>query len=141
MFFNILPEDETALRAKLEESPPALKVKILIGAQAAYACIVTPTTSLDVRLGAGHSAWYSLRESALEDCNKAQRLINRAALLEQAADQLEREKLEERLRSTYLEQAGAVSFDVWLRSMDASDPLQDSAQRLLTLKTQSKEPA
>lgn len=63
-----------------------MKVRILIGAHAAYACITTPKTSLDVQLSPGRSAAQSLRESALELREKAARDIARADLMEEAAN-------------------------------------------------------
>lgn len=61
-----------------------MKVSILIGANA-YAVIMTDTRSLDVLLAPGRSAAKSLRESAEEDRAKAERLLARAELLDQAA--------------------------------------------------------
>ncbi len=65
-----------------------MKVKILIGAEAAYACISTPTTSLDVRLAAGKSTQKSLLEAAQEMRDKAARLLAQAALIEEASTRL-----------------------------------------------------
>ena len=58
-------------------------------AQAAYACIKTPSCSLDVRLEPGRSAAQSLREWADEQKAKADRLDRMADLARQAAKQLE----------------------------------------------------
>lgn len=64
-----------------------MKVRIFVGAQAAYACITDGTRSLDVRLSPGKPAGASLRESAKEMREQAARLLERAALIE-AAEQL-----------------------------------------------------
>jgi hypothetical protein len=66
-----------------------MKVRTIIGAQAAYACIETDTTSMDVRLEPGRSAAQSLRETAEEWREKARRLQERANLLSVAAVKLE----------------------------------------------------
>jgi hypothetical protein len=66
-----------------------MRVKTIIGAQAAYACIEHKGTSMDVRLEPGRSAAQSLRETAEEWKAKAQRLQERAALLSVAAVKLE----------------------------------------------------
>jgi hypothetical protein len=63
-------------------------VKIIIGAQSAYACIRTPTVVLDVRLQAGRSARASLEDSASEMRNKAAALLKRAELIQSAAHTL-----------------------------------------------------
>ena len=68
--------------------PPALTVRIMVGAQFAYACIKHARGSMDVRLDHGIGAVASLRRSAGEDRAKAERLLQRAALLEAAASQL-----------------------------------------------------
>lgn len=62
-----------------------LTVKTIVGAEAAYACISTESVSLDVRLAPGKSAFKSLKESAAEMREQAERLIKRAELIEQAA--------------------------------------------------------
>lgn len=61
-----------------------IKVRIVCGAEAAYACITTASKSLDVRLSAGKSARQSLRESAVELRQHAARLLERANLIESA---------------------------------------------------------
>lgn len=66
-----------------------MKVRILVGAQAAYACIETDTTSMDVRLEPGRSAAQALREFADDLKGQSERLQKRAALAVAAADQLE----------------------------------------------------
>jgi hypothetical protein len=43
-----------------------MQVRVICGAQSAYACIKTPTTSLDMMLSPGRSAPQSLRESAAD---------------------------------------------------------------------------
>lgn len=66
-----------------------MKVRVIIGAQAAYACIETDTTSMDVRLEPGRSAAQALREFAEEQKRRADRLDRQAALAVAAAMQLE----------------------------------------------------
>lgn len=66
-----------------------MKVRTIIGAQAAYACIETESVSMDIRLEPGRSAAKSLREWAEEQMNKADRLNRNAELALQAAKQLE----------------------------------------------------
>lgn len=66
-----------------------MKVRTLCLAEAAYACISTPTRSMDVMLKPGRGAPQSLRESAAEIREHAARQIARAELMEQAADHLE----------------------------------------------------
>lgn len=66
-----------------------MKVRVMIGAQAAYACIETDTTSMDVRLEPGRSAPQSLREWAEDLKGQSERLQKRAALAMAAAEQLE----------------------------------------------------
>jgi len=66
-----------------------MRVKILIGAECAYACINTQFVKLDVKLDPGRAAWVSLRESAEELRQQAAKLQQRAMLMEEAAYQLE----------------------------------------------------
>lgn len=66
-----------------------MKVRTIIGAQAAYACITTESISMDIRLEPGRSAAKSLREWADEQKAKADRLDRMADLARQAAKQLE----------------------------------------------------
>lgn len=66
-----------------------MKVRTFVGAQAAYACITTDTTSLDVQLAPGRSAPVALREWAAEQQERAARLTRQAALARQAAAILE----------------------------------------------------
>jgi len=66
-----------------------MKVRTIIGAQAAYACIETESVSMDIRLEPGRSAAQSLREWADEQKAKADRLDRMADLARQAAKQLE----------------------------------------------------
>lgn len=68
-----------------------MKVRTFVGAQAAYACIKTQTTSLDIQLAPGRSAARALREWADEQQEKAARLVRQAALAQQAAEILESE--------------------------------------------------
>jgi len=66
-----------------------MKVRVIIGAQAAYACITTESISLDIRLESGRSAQRSLQEFAQEQTDKALRLIRQAQLANEAAAILE----------------------------------------------------
>lgn len=66
-----------------------MKVRTIIGAQAAYACIATESVSMDIRLEPGRSAAQSLREWAEEQLNKADRLARNAELAIAASKQLE----------------------------------------------------
>jgi transposase-like protein len=61
-------------------------VKVIVGAQYAYACIKTDRTTLDVQLAAGRSAAQAMREFAAEQREKAQRLLRQADLVDAAAD-------------------------------------------------------
>lgn len=70
-----------------------MKVRILVGAKNAYACINTISTSLDVRLEPGRSAAQSLREFAEEQKRRADRLIRQADLAMSAAEQLETQQV------------------------------------------------
>jgi len=65
-----------------------MTVKIMLGAQSAYACIKTSTVNLDVRLKPGRSAKISLNESASEMREKAASILARAELIEAAANTL-----------------------------------------------------
>lgn len=66
-----------------------MKVKLLIGSQAAYACIDSLHRKLDVRLEPGKSPSQSLRLTASEYREKAARLQRDAMLIEEAAYELE----------------------------------------------------
>jgi hypothetical protein len=66
-----------------------MKVRIIVGAQAAYACIQTAQCSMDVRLNGGKSAVKSLSEHAQELEQKAKRLQKDAALVREAIQVLE----------------------------------------------------
>jgi len=66
-----------------------MRVRTIIGAQAAYACITSLDINLDVRLEPGRSAAQSLRETAEEWRAKAARLQRDAILLGDAAAQLD----------------------------------------------------
>lgn len=70
-----------------------MKVRVMVGAQAAYACITTESTSLDVRLEAGRSAQQSLQEFAQEQTDKALRLMRQAQLANEAAAILEKSEV------------------------------------------------
>jgi hypothetical protein len=63
-------------------------VRLLIGAQAAYACITTATGSLDVRLNPGKGPRKALLEFAEEQRAKAARLLHQAELAEAAAERV-----------------------------------------------------
>lgn len=67
-----------------EQTMQETKVRIMVGAEAAYACITTPTTSLDVRLDPGMSASKAMLRSAKELREQAERLLKRAELIETA---------------------------------------------------------
>ena len=75
-----------------------MRVKILIGAESAYACINTSFVKLDVKLEPGRAAWVSLRESAEDMRQQAARLQQRAMLMEEAAYQLEDDERNNRLQ-------------------------------------------
>lgn len=68
-----------------------LRVRVFVGAQAAYACISTPNTSLDVQLLGAMGAPQSLRRQAQELREKAEQYQARAYLIEQAALALEQQ--------------------------------------------------
>ena len=61
-----------------------MKVRLLFGASAAYACIQTETRTLDVRLAPSIPAGASLRQTAQEMRERAARLISTAELIERA---------------------------------------------------------
>jgi hypothetical protein len=69
--------------AVVGQSP--ISVRVLVGAEAAYACIKTGTTSLDVRLPPGKSAGAAMREVAAEMTEKAEMMLERARLIESAS--------------------------------------------------------
>ena len=66
-----------------------MRVKLLVGAEAAYVCINDDHGTLDVRLSAGHSAPDSLRTTAAEWRAEAARLIRRANRAGEAATMLD----------------------------------------------------
>lgn len=68
-----------------------MQVKIIIGAERAYACIATGTTRMDVALSAGRGAADSLLVTAQEMRQKAERGLSLALLIEKAAHQLRAE--------------------------------------------------
>ena len=70
----------------------AMRVKTIIGASAAYACINTNGISLDIRLEPGRSAAQSLRETAEEWRKEAARLQRNAMLATEAAYQLDEDE-------------------------------------------------
>lgn len=63
-----------------------MQVRVIIGAQAAYACINHEKGVMDIRLTPGRSARQSLQETAEEMRQKAADLTRRAALIEHAAE-------------------------------------------------------
>jgi len=65
-----------------------MKVKIIILAESAYACITDDSFTLDCRLSPGKSAYKSMQESAQELRNKADRYLRTAGRIEQAAELL-----------------------------------------------------
>lgn len=65
-----------------------MKVRTLVGAQQAYACIELPGRSMDVALSPGKSAAESLKLSAQELRAKAAKDLERAELMEAAAGAL-----------------------------------------------------
>jgi hypothetical protein len=64
-----------------------LSVTTIIGANA-YACIKTPTRSMDVLIQPGNSVAYRLQEHADELREKAKRLLRDADFVEQAVNLL-----------------------------------------------------
>lgn len=68
-----------------------MKVRIMIGATAAYACIETESINVDIKLAPGRSAQKALREFAEEQATKATRLMRTANLATEAALKLEKE--------------------------------------------------
>jgi hypothetical protein len=69
-----------------------MEVKVMCGAQYAYACLKAENFSMDVQLSHGKSAEKSLRQSAAEMIEDAQRRMARANRMLQAAAILEAEK-------------------------------------------------
>jgi len=65
-----------------------MKVNLFFGANA-YAKIVDDIGSMDVLLNPGRGAWNSLRESAIENKEKAEKLIRDAHRMQEAASILE----------------------------------------------------
>lgn len=59
-----------------------MKAKVIVGASTAYACISTPTRSIDVLLRAGRAPAASLRETVEELREKARALQDRADFIE-----------------------------------------------------------
>jgi hypothetical protein len=62
-----------------------MKVTTIIGANT-YACIKTPTRSMDVLIQPGNSVAYRLQEHADELRERASRLLRDADLVEQAVN-------------------------------------------------------
>lgn len=71
-----------------EAAPFVNAVRILVGAEASYACITTNTGSLDVRLNPGRGPSAALLEFAEEQRDKAAQLLRRARFAELAAAKL-----------------------------------------------------
>ena len=69
-----------------------MRVRIIHGAEAAYASIQTSGAFMDVRLEPGRSAARSLRETAEEWRERAAKLHQRAMYLTEAAAQLEEDE-------------------------------------------------
>lgn len=69
-----------------------MRVTILVGAEAAYACIKSLGHDMDVRLSPGRSAAQSLRETAEEMRQQAARLQARAMIITEAAYQLDEDE-------------------------------------------------
>src|SRR5690606_8759331 len=63
-----------------------MQVRVIVGAQAAYACISHESGTLDVRLNPRRSARKSMKESAAELREKAAELTRRHTLIENAAE-------------------------------------------------------
>ena len=68
-----------------------MKVRVIVGAQAAYACITYDGGAMDVQLEPGRSARQSLQETAEEMRSRAAKMIRRAELIETAAELLAQE--------------------------------------------------
>lgn len=66
-----------------------MHVRIIVGAQAAYACITHDNGAMDVQLQPGRSARQSLQETAAELRARAADMIRRAELIERAAELVE----------------------------------------------------
>lgn len=75
-----------------------IKVRVMIGAESAYACIKLPNKSTDVLLSRGCSPEHSLKESAQEAREKAARLLEQADVMDAAAEKLAGEKVVRRMR-------------------------------------------
>jgi hypothetical protein len=69
-----------------------MRVRIIVGAEAAYASIQTSGAFMDVRLEPGRSAAQSLRETAEEWRDRAAKLQQRAMFITEAAAQLEEDE-------------------------------------------------
>jgi len=66
-----------------------MKVRVIVGAQASYACITHDKGTMDVRLAPGRSARQSLQETAEEMRARAAEMLRRAELIEKAAELVE----------------------------------------------------
>ena len=71
-----------------------MNVKILVGAEAAYACIKLSDLTLDIKLEPGRSAQQALRDWAEEMRKKSLRLDRDAMLASLAANQLDHDAFE-----------------------------------------------
>lgn len=71
-----------------------MKVRIIVGAERAYAAISDTCYSMDVQLHGARSAQKSLRESAAELRQKAADSLRRAERMCEAADFLDAQKVQ-----------------------------------------------
>lgn len=77
-----------------------MEVRILIGAEASYACIKLSDMNMDIRLEPGRSAQQSLRDWADDQRKKALRMERNAMLAALAAQQLDFEEAEKKACTT-----------------------------------------
>ena len=77
-----------------------MEVRILIGAEAAYACIKLSDMAMDIKLAPGRSPQQSLRDHADDLRKQAIRLERNAMLAALAAQQLDFEQAEEKACAT-----------------------------------------
>lgn len=77
-----------------------MQVRILIGAEAAYACIKLSDMSMDIKLAPGRSPQQSLRDHAEDLRKQSLRLDRDAMLVSLAAQQLDFEAAEEKACAT-----------------------------------------
>ena len=97
-----------------KEQTMNMSVKVLIGAQSAYACIKADHITMDVRLSPGRSAAQSLTESVAEMREKAAKLQKRADVIEAAAKLLQDKRMQVPLSNTTLPtQATKAVWEGW----------------------------